>query len=153
MSTQEGSTMCHLANAHSMIDLAGSIYRTSFSDIWQNRIGLTGKEILHWIGCINAIRIKYNRCTDDVKSKLFQAYCWNVYCSQLWWNYISEAYKKFVVACNNCFWRLLGYNLTCSASQMFLHNNVHHFSVSRRKSIYSFLLRIKSCHNLLVQNV
>ena len=101
----------------------------------------------------NMLNIKFNRCTDDVKSKLFQAYCSNVYCSQLWWNYNSETYKKFVVAYNNCFRRLLGYKLTCSASQMFLHNNVHHFNVSHRKSMYSFMLRIKSCDNLLVQNV
>ena len=101
----------------------------------------------------NMLTIKFNRCTDDIKSKLFQAYCSNVYCSQLWWNYNSEAYKKFVVAYNNCFRRLLGYKLTCSASQMFLHNNVHHFNVSHRKSMYSFMLRIKSCDNLLVQNV
>ena len=91
--------------------------------------------------------------TDDVKSKLFQAYCSNVYCSQLWWNYNSEAYKKFVVAYNNCFRRLLGYKLTCSASQMFLCYNVHHFSVSRRKSMYSFMSRIKSGDNLVIQNV
>ena len=36
---------------------------------------------------------------------------------------------------------------------MFIHDNVHHFSVSRRKSMYSFMLRIKACDNLLVQNV
>ena len=33
MSRQEGSTMCHLANAHSVIAPACSIYRTSFSGI------------------------------------------------------------------------------------------------------------------------
>ena len=82
----------------------------------------------------NMLNIKLNRCTGDVKSKLFQAYSSNIYCSQLWWNYNSEAYKK----------------LTCSASQVFLHNNAHHFSVS---TMDSFMLRIKPCDNLIVQNV
>ena len=67
----------------------------------------------------NMLNIKFNRCTDDVTSKLFQAYCSNVYCSCLWWNYNSEAYKKFVVAYNNCFRRLLGYKLTCIVVKCF----------------------------------
>ena len=37
MSRQEGSTMLHLANAHSMTGHAGCIYKTSFSGIWQDR--------------------------------------------------------------------------------------------------------------------
>ena len=98
------------------------------------------------------LNTKFNRCTDDVKSKLFQAYCSNVYCSQLWLNYNSEAYKKFVVAYNNCFRRLLGYKLTCSASQCF-YTTMYTLLVFHRKSMYNFMLRIKSCDNLLVQNV
>ena len=84
------------------------------------------------------LNIKFNRCTDDVKSKLFEAYCSNAYCSHLWWNYNSEAYKKFVVAYNNCFQRLLCNKLTCRVSQRFLHSNVNHFIISRRKSMYVF---------------
>ena len=37
MSRQEGSMMRHLANAHSVIDPAGSIYSTSFSGVWQDQ--------------------------------------------------------------------------------------------------------------------
>ena len=51
------------------------------------------------------LNVKFNRSTDDVKSKLFQGYCSDVYYSQLCWNYYSEAYKKFVVAYDNCFRR------------------------------------------------
>ena len=36
VSRQEGSTMRHLANAHSMTGLAGNIYRTPFSGVWQD---------------------------------------------------------------------------------------------------------------------
>ena len=39
--------MCHLVNAHSVTGPAGSIYRTSFT------------AIVHWIGCINAIKLFY----------------------------------------------------------------------------------------------
>ena len=34
LSRQEGSTMRHLANAHSVTGPASSIYRTSFSGVW-----------------------------------------------------------------------------------------------------------------------
>ena len=37
LSRQEGSTMRHLANAHSVTSPAGSIYRTSFSGVWRDR--------------------------------------------------------------------------------------------------------------------
>ena len=35
LSRQEGSTMRHLANAHSVTGPAVIIYRTSFSDVWR----------------------------------------------------------------------------------------------------------------------
>ena len=34
---RKSSTMCHLVNAHSVTGPAGSIYRTSFSDVWRDR--------------------------------------------------------------------------------------------------------------------
>ena len=37
LSRQEGSTMRHLANAHSVTGPTGSIYKTSFSGIWRDR--------------------------------------------------------------------------------------------------------------------
>ena len=43
MSRQEGSTMRHLADAHSVTDPAGSLYRTAF-------LAVGGKAIVHWIG-------------------------------------------------------------------------------------------------------
>ena len=48
--------MRHLANAHSMTGPASDIYRMSFSGIW-GPDALTGKAIVHWIGCINAIKL------------------------------------------------------------------------------------------------
>ena len=54
MSRQEGSMMRHLANAYSVTDPAGIIYRMAFSVVWQDR---TDKVIVHWIGCINAIKM------------------------------------------------------------------------------------------------
>ena len=37
LSRQEGSTMHHLANAHSVTGPAGIIYRMSFSGVWRDR--------------------------------------------------------------------------------------------------------------------
>ena len=51
--------MRHLANAHSVTGPAGSIYRTSFFWRLAGPVAPTGKAIVHWIGCINTIKIKY----------------------------------------------------------------------------------------------
>ena len=37
LSGQEGSTMHHLANVHSVTGPAGIIYRTSFSGVWRDQ--------------------------------------------------------------------------------------------------------------------
>ena len=101
----------------------------------------------------NMLNAKFFNSSNDVKSMLFQAYCTNIYCTHLWWNYTCDVYKKFVVAYNNCFRRLLGYKLSCSASNMFLCNNVLHFSVLRRKSLCNFMSRLKLSENALIRCV
>ena len=47
--------MRHLANAHSVTGPAGSIQDVFF---WRlaGPVAPTGKAIVHWIGCINAIK-------------------------------------------------------------------------------------------------
>ena len=62
--------MRHLANAHSVTGLAISIYRTSFSGILAVPVAPTCKAIVHWIGCINAIKM-YDTCHYDKILKMF----------------------------------------------------------------------------------
>ena len=48
--------MRHLANAHSVTCTASSIYRTAFFCRLAGPVVPTSKAIVHWIGCINAIK-------------------------------------------------------------------------------------------------
>ena len=100
----------------------------------------------------NMLLSKFHMCTPEVKIRLFRTFCSVFYCSHLWSNYSKAVYNKFRVAYNNCFRRFMGYSRTCSASQMFLYNNLHHFNVIRRGAIYSFLCRAETICNILAKN-
>ena len=53
--------MHHLENAHSMTGPAGSIYIIQDVFFWRlaGPVTPTGKAIVHWIGCINAVKLVF----------------------------------------------------------------------------------------------
>ena len=59
LSRQEGSTMHYLVNAHYSTDPASAYHRTAFSVGLAGPIVLTGIAIVHWVTCINKIKIKH----------------------------------------------------------------------------------------------
>ena len=101
----------------------------------------------------NMLTVKFGCCTRIVKTVLFQAYCTNLYCAHLWWDYKLDMYKKIMVAYNNSFRRFVGYTYDSSASQMFLENNVHHFSVLRKKCLYNFMNRLIASDNIIIKHI
>ena len=50
--------MRYLANVHYLTSPVGSIYRTS---CLAGPVAPTGKTIIHWIGCINIIKMSNNK--------------------------------------------------------------------------------------------
>ena len=53
--------MCHLANAHYMTGPASGNTGRLFCRLAGLSVLVTGLAIVHWIGCINAIKIMFKR--------------------------------------------------------------------------------------------
>ena len=89
----------------------------------------------------------FSRCSLQVKTMLFSAYCSSLYCAPLWVNFKCTFIRKLSVAYNIVFRRLLSLPRRCSASAMFVHNHVSSFGELWRSSTYSFRERASSCDN------
>ena len=95
--------------------------------------------------------LEFFNCNIDIKTKLFQAYCNNFYCSQLWSTYCKYNYNKIKAAFNNSFRRFMVYNFRCFASQMFVLNELNHFDVLRRRVMFGFANSLQVSNNSLIQ--
>ena len=62
----------------------------------------------------------FRHCSDDVKCFLFQTYCTNMYCCQLWFNLTKSSIKKLSTSYNSVLRRLLCISKPYSASNMFI---------------------------------
>ena len=88
----------------------------------------------------NMLRRKFYFCSDQVKNKLFSAYCNNIYiyiymCS-LWVSYRKRCMRQCIVSYNNSFRILRSLRMRCSASAMFASFNVDSCQARIRRSIY-----------------
>jgi hypothetical protein len=101
----------------------------------------------------NVLLRKFSNCSFEVKRLLFQTFCVNMYCAQLWCNYTVQCFRKLKVAYNNCLRRFLGYSRYCSASGMFVTNGINSFDEILRKYVYSFRNRVGLSQNMLVKAV
>jgi hypothetical protein len=72
----------------------------------------------------NFLMRNFKICSPDVKAKLFNAFCSNVYCGHLWSFYKKASLSRITVAFNNSFRRLMGCLKYCSASLMFVQRGV-----------------------------
>ena len=68
---------------------------------------------------------KFYFCSDQVKNKLFSAYCNNniIYICSLWVSYRKRCMRQFIVSYNNLFRILRSLPMRCSASAMFASSN------------------------------
>ena len=101
----------------------------------------------------NMLFRKFHACSVEVKQMLFQTYCMNMYCAQLWCNFTKKTMQKLRVAYNNCLRRFLGFPRFCSASGMFVSNNIRSFDEVIRKYIVSFRNRIEISANKLIKGI
>ena len=100
----------------------------------------------------NGLLRKFSKCSNEVKLKLFNAYCTSVYTGPLWVKYKVATLNKAKVAYNTILRKLLGIarfadGINYSASHMFVHNNVLSFNELMRKCIYSFSIRVDNSDN------
>ena len=102
---------------------------------------------------VNSLSRNFKACSNDVKALLFTSFCSNVYAGHCWSNFKKSSMSKLVIAFNNCFRRLMSYRKSCSASAMYVSNNVRSMPELLRKAIYSFRERILHSNNTLVLTI
>jgi hypothetical protein len=84
----------------------------------------------------NVLKRTFVICSNDVKFILFLSYCTNLYCSSLWTNFTAQSLRKLNVCYNNALRCILNLPRSCSASTMFVCNNVNTCSALMRSSVY-----------------
>ena len=62
-----------------------------------------------------------------VKATLFRTFCNNTYCSQLWRDVRSGSIRQLFVGYNHSFRYIMNHPRNCSASGMFVFNNIPSF--------------------------
>ena len=65
----------------------------------------------------NLLLRNFRHCSDQIKCVLFQTYCTNLYCCQLWFNSTKSSLKKLSTSYNSVLRRLLGISKPYSASK------------------------------------
>ena len=98
----------------------------------------------------NTLKRNFHMCTESVKRSLFRAYCYSLYTCQLWWNYTATMFRRMKVAYNDCYRMLMGLPRSCSASNMFVRDNILSFDELLRHLIHRFTLRIDKCENVII---
>ena len=101
----------------------------------------------------NMLISRFHKCSNEVKTKLFKSFFSNAYGSHLWCRYRLSIYKKYVVAYNNMYCKLVGVRRGVSISAIYVNNNIHPFGVLLRKSIFSFRTRLYHSDNSLIKEL
>ena len=76
--------------------------------------------------CNSLIR-NFSSCSLNVKVKLFKTFCCIMYCRQIWSQYKKGTVRKLKVVYNHVLRRIMKHDRTCSASGMFVANNLTSF--------------------------
>ena len=76
----------------------------------------------------NLLLRNFRHCSDDVKCSLFQTYCTNMYCCQLWFNSTKSSINKLSTSYNSVLRRLLCISKPYSASNMFVSRGIPSFA-------------------------
>ena len=101
----------------------------------------------------NMLIQKFKHCSDLVKLRLFQTYCINFYCSQLWCRYKRRSQQRLKVAYNNIFRKFMCIERKSSISGAFVLARVDGYCAVRRRFLYSFYNRIMKSKNALLCNI
>ena len=98
----------------------------------------------------NLLLRNFRHCSDNVKCSLFQTYCTNMYCCQLWFNSTKCSINKLSTSYNSVLRRLLCISKPYSASNMFVSRGIPSFAELLRKYIYRFTKRIEVSSNSII---
>ena len=98
----------------------------------------------------NLLLRNFRHCSDQVKCVLFQTYCTNLYCCQLWFNSTKSSLKKLSTSYNSVLRRFIGICKPYSANKMFVSRGIPTFAELLRTSIYRFAQRIEHSSNCII---
>ena len=84
---------------------------------------------------------------------LFKTFCCIMYCCQIWSQYKKDTVRKLQIGYNHAFRRIIKYDRTCSASGMFVANDVMSFNEIWLKSLHNFRQRVTQSNNIIVKHV
>ena len=76
-----------------------------------------------------------------------------MYCCQIWSQYKKDTVRKLQVGYNHAFRIIMKYDRTCSASGMFVANDVMTYNEIWRKSLYNFRQRVTQSNTIIVKHV
>ena len=97
----------------------------------------------------NGIIKNCSMCSPVVKATLFRTLCSNMYCSQLWRGFRSCSISQLIVGYNHSFKYITNYHRNCSASGMFVFNNIPSF-MELWRNYYGFMQRLINSDNSVV---
>ena len=98
----------------------------------------------------NLLLRNFRYCSDHVKCALFQSYCTDMYCYQLWFNSTKSSLIKLSTSYNSVLRRLLCIFKPNSASNMIVSRGIPSFAELLHKSIYRFTNRIQLSSNSII---
>ena len=101
-------------------------------------------------GHTNSLVRRFHMCSDEVKIKLFRAYCTPMYTCQLWFRYKQKTMRKLLFGYNNALRILLKLPWDCSASKMFVERHLPSAKALIRNLIYKFMKRLEVSDNQLI---
>ena len=101
---------------------------------------------------INILSRKFSKCSPDVKCTLFKTFCFNMFCSTMWYNCTVTVMRRLGIAYNNSLRRLLGIPKHSSASRMFVQLNIKSFGELLRSYIHSFMNGLQCSNNIILSS-
>ena len=102
----------------------------------------------------NMLTTYFKHCGEDVKLKLFKTYCYSMHGTHLWSKYTKTGYDRIRIAFDDDIFRnLLGIKRGDSISAAFVNARMDNFNMLRRKSVYSFIVRLSKSTNAVVTSI
>ena len=98
----------------------------------------------------NILIRRFTLCTNEVKYRLFRAYCYQIYGCQLWTRYKQSTMSKLRVCYNTIMRMMLGVPPWHSARQMFVNANVRSLQEVVRFSTFSLFSRVSGSDNSIL---
>ena len=98
----------------------------------------------------NMLSRKFNLCSVSIKNELFRVYCSSIYGIAVLSKFKKSSFRKLEICYNNAFRILHRYHKYCSASEMFVFNNINSFREVWRANQLSIYQTAVESRNLVV---